>query len=84
MTIVVLDEINHYLLIKYDLIAKAILYFARPLTAGDKDAVANCLSLTKFGMSNTMINFRGEYYEYGESNKVLQLGDLNLSSPLML
>ena len=74
VTVASLDVINQYPFIKNDHIEKAILYFATPLTACDKEVVNACLSLIKFGMANTLTNFKGEYYEYGGSLDAAQRG----------
>lgn len=72
-TITSLDVPSQYSSVKYDLIEKAILYFAALLTAGDKDTFIYCLSLIKFGMGNTnIIHFKREYFKYGGSLDIEQ------------
>jgi hypothetical protein len=51
--------------IKFDLIKKAIEYYARNITKENKiDKINKCLDLIKFGMNTTLIQFCGVYYLY--------------------
>lgn len=76
-----MDTISQYLSIKYDLIEEAILYFASPLTVGNKDTVTDCLSHIRLEMGKILVDLGGKYFGYGgiwmQSNKVLYLGDMH-------
>ena len=43
---------------------KAVIFFARKLTAKTKKTINICLKLIHFGISSTLIYFDREYYEY--------------------
>ena len=58
------DAINMYPYIKLTTIRKALILFARKLTAETKNTINLCLELIHFGMSSTFISIDGEYYEY--------------------
>ena len=64
VTIASVDAINMYPSIKLATIRKAVIFFAKKLTAETKKTINLCLELIHFGMSSTLISFDGEYYEY--------------------
>ena len=63
-TIASVDTINMYPSIKLATIWKAVIFFARKLTAETNKTINLCLELIHFGMSYTLISFDCEYYEY--------------------
>ena len=54
---------------KLSTIKKAVIFFARKITAATKKTINLCLELTRFGTSSTLISFDGEYYEYPGGEK---------------
>ena len=64
MTIASVDAINMYPLIKLSTIRKAVIFFARKLTAETKKTINLCLEIICFGMSSTLIYFDSKYYTY--------------------
>ena len=61
--------------IKFDLIKKAIEYFASNITDKNEiEKVNKCLDLIKFGMSTTLIQFCGVYYLYDGDKEVEDRG----------
>ena len=71
VTIASVDAINMYPSIKLAAIRKAVIFFARKLTAATKKTINLCLELIHFEMSSTLISFDGKYYKYhgGEREK---------------
>ena len=63
-TIASVDAIKMYPSIKLSTFRKAVIFFARKITAETKKTINLCLELIRFGMSSTLISFDGEYYEY--------------------
>ena len=63
------DAINMYPSIKISTIKKAMILFARKLTAATKKTINLCLELIRFIMSSTLISFDGEYYKYHGGKK---------------
>ena len=64
-----------YPLIKFDLIRKAVEYYARNITDENEiDKVNKCLNLIKFGMNTTLIQFCGVYYLYDGDKEVEDRG----------
>jgi hypothetical protein len=64
-TIASVDAEAMYPSIKFDLIEKAVKYYARNITdENDLEKVNKCLDLVKFGMNTTLIQFCGVYYLY--------------------
>ena len=60
--------------IKYDLVEKAIYYYAKRLDMMDKQRIKSCLEMIKFGMGNTLLTFMDKYYEYGGEVEVDKRG----------
>ena len=58
------EAINMYPSIKISKIKKAVIFFARKLTAATNKTINICLEIIRFGMRSTIISFDGEYYEY--------------------
>lgn len=50
--------------IKFNLIEKAVKYYAASLNEQDVENVETCLELVKFGMSTTLLTFIDKYYMY--------------------
>ena len=69
MTIASVDAINMYRSIDLSTIKKAVIFFARKLTASTKKTINICLELTQFGMSSTLISFDDKYYKYHGGEK---------------
>ena len=69
VTIASVDVINMYPSIKLATIKKAVRFFARKLTSEVKRTMNLCLDLIQFGMSSTLISFKGEYYKYHGGEK---------------
>ena len=42
----------------------AVSFFATNLPIEEKEKIAKCLRLIKFGMSNTVLTFDGRYFKY--------------------
>ena len=55
--------------IKLSTIKKAVISFARKITAATKKTINLCLDLIRFGMSSTRISFEGDYSEYHGGEK---------------
>ena len=66
-TIVSLDIVSFYPSIKFNVVKKAVQYYSKLLNKKEKKTIDNCLNLIQFGMSNTLITFKDEYYEHGGS-----------------
>jgi hypothetical protein len=61
--------------IKFDVIKKAIEYYARTITDENViDKVNKCLNLIKFSMNTTLIQFCGVYYLYNGDKEVEDRG----------
>ena len=74
-TIISLDIDKMYPSITFQMVHRAVSFFATTLSNEDKDTIAKCLKLIKFGMSNTLLTFQGRYYEYrGMSHDSTQCG----------
>ena len=58
------DAKNMYPSIKLKTTRKAVIFFARKLTAETKKTINLCLELIHFGMGSTLISFDGKYYKY--------------------
>ena len=69
VTIVSVDAINMYHLIKLPKIKKVVRLFAIKITAATKKTINICLELMHFLMNSTLISFDGEYYEYHGGEK---------------
>ena len=59
-TIVSVDAINMYPSIKIATIRKAVILFARKITAATKKTMILCLEIIHFGISSTLISFDSE------------------------
>ena len=70
VTITSLDAVKMYPSVKYQLIERAVQYFARDLDSLSYSKVLACLEFIKFGMGHTFLTFGDKYYEYtaGERN----------------
>jgi hypothetical protein len=53
--------------VKFNQIESAVNHFLRDAPQSKKDLAKRCLEMVKFGMSNTLIQSMGQYYEYGGS-----------------
>jgi hypothetical protein len=74
-TIASVDAEAMYPSIKFDLIKKAVEYYARNITDENEMAkVDKCLELIKFGMNTTLIQFCGVYYLYDGDKDVMDRG----------
>ena len=74
-TIASIDAEAMYPSIKFDLIKKAVEYYARNITDENEiDKVNKCLDLIKFGMNTTLIQFCGVYYLYDGDKEVEDRG----------
>jgi hypothetical protein len=51
--------------IKFVQIERAVNFFLRTAPEEDKEAARKCLEMVKFGMSNCLVQFDGEFWEYG-------------------
>ena len=60
--------------IKYMLVQQAVNYSAKDLTNDEKETIATCLNLIKFGMGNTLLNFGNKYYEYDGARDIEEKG----------
>ena len=64
--------------ITFNVVRRAVSYFAKSLSKSDKRTISVCLDLIKFGMNNTLLTFVDKYYEYGETTdpeeKALTIG----------
>ena len=67
---VLLDVETMYPSIKFNMVYKAVHHYARKLNEDTKTTINRCLEMIKFGMENTLIQFKGKYYEYGGSEDV--------------
>ena len=54
-----------YPLIKFGMIKKAVDFFSKNLKKEEKETIAKCLDMIKFGMSTTFIQFKDQYWLYG-------------------
>jgi hypothetical protein len=61
VTIASFDAIEMYPSIKYKLVEKAVLYFARNSDANSVKKVETCLEMIRFGMGNTLLTFVDKY-----------------------
>jgi hypothetical protein len=81
-TITSFDAEAMYPSIKYQLIEDAIWYYAgstnelneNALREEEMQVIRTCLELLKFSMSNTLIDFDGEYYEYDGDLSLIERG----------
>jgi hypothetical protein len=74
-TITSVDAEVMYPSVKFDLIKKAVEYYARNITNENTiDKVNKCLDLIKFGMNTTLIQFCRVYYLYDVDKEVEDKG----------
>ena len=76
--VVKLDIEAMYPSINYKLVAKAVRYYTRRFSEEEEMRVEAGLDMLKFSMSNCLINFGPEYFQYGKekncSQRVLTIG----------
>ena len=53
--------------ITFNMVKKAINFYAKYLKSEQKDTITECLKMIEFGMGNTLLTFIDQYYEYGGS-----------------
>ena len=74
VTIASFDAVEMYPSIKYKLVEKAVLFFAKDLDSISKRKLGVCLDMIRFGMGNTLLTFVDKYYEYGGEVNVEEKG----------
>jgi hypothetical protein len=62
VTIISLDIEAMYPSIKFKNVQNAVEYFSSGLSERDMDTVNECLELIQFGMENTILTFKNQYY----------------------
>ena len=60
-----IDAEKMYPSIKFGMIKKAVDFFSKNLKKEEKETIAKCLDMIKFGMSTTFIQFKDQYWLYG-------------------
>ena len=56
------------------MIQKVIAYFARNLPNEDNETISTCLEMVRFGMSHTLVQFQGRYFEVGGNESTWERG----------
>ena len=74
VTITSFDAVEMYPSIKYKLVEKAVLFFAKDLDSILKQKLGVCLDMIRFGMGNTLLTFVDKYYEYGGEVNIEEKG----------
>ena len=69
-----IDEEAFYPSVRYKLVEKAVKFFSENLTDEEEDTIKHCLDMIKFGMGNTLITFRDQYYEYDGGREINEKG----------
>ena len=74
VTTISLDIEAMYPSITFNMVRKAIEFFAKNLNDEQKVIITDCLKMIEFGMGNTLITFKDRYYEYGGSTNIEERG----------
>jgi len=74
VTTISLDIEAMYPSITFNMVRKAIEFFAKKLNDEQKIIIKDCLKMIGFGMGNTLITFKDKYYEYGGSTNIEERG----------
>jgi hypothetical protein len=69
-----LDIESFYPSVTFQLVQKVVTFYAQKLPMKDKLVVCQCLNAIHFGMANTLLQFRGQYFEYDGDKNVLDKG----------
>ena len=69
-----IDAEAFYPSVRYKLVEKAVKFFSENLTDEEEDTIKHCLDMIKFGMGNTLITFRDQYYEYDGGREINEKG----------
>ena len=73
-TIASVDAESMYPSIKFSLITKAVLYYAKGLDEDDLFQVQMCLRYLKFGMGATLISYQDRFYLYDGDKPIEEKG----------
>ena len=63
-TIASIDAKTMYPLVRFEHIKQAVDFFSRGISEEDKRTINRCLEMVKFGMANTIVTFKDEYWDY--------------------
>lgn len=74
VTVISLNIKAMYPSMTFNMVAKAINLLSRKFKIEKKEIIEDCLRMIKFGMGNTLLNFAGKYYKYGDSIDISQQG----------
>eukprot|EP00957_Ditylum_brightwellii_P057457 4356342-Ditylum_brightwellii.AAC.1 len=75
VTLMLLDIVNMYPLVRVKLICKALNHYAKNLPATTRETIDLCMDIVQFGMKSTLIQFRGQYFVYQGAAKGKELSD---------
>ena len=74
VSITSIDAEKMYPSIKFNMIRKAVEYFARSVSKEEKRTIRRCLEMIKYGMATTFIQFQDSYWIYGGMIEVDEKG----------
>eukprot|EP00957_Ditylum_brightwellii_P189829 14451789-Ditylum_brightwellii.AAC.1 len=75
VTLMLIDIVNMYPLVRVKLIHKALNHYAKNLPATTRETIDLCMYIAQFGMKSTLIQFRGQYFVYQGAAKGKELSD---------
>ena len=75
VTLMSLDIVNMYPLVRVKLIRKVLSHYARNLPDAAKETINMCMDIVQFGMKSTLIQFKGKYYVYKGAAKGKELSE---------
>ena len=73
-TVLTMDIVAIFPSVKFRMIQKAQNYFVRNTSESDKQQVKLALEIVRFGMTNTFIQFKDQYWLYGGNRPVNEKG----------
>eukprot|EP00957_Ditylum_brightwellii_P129999 9914861-Ditylum_brightwellii.AAC.1 len=79
ITVMSLDIVNMYPLVRVKLIRKALNHYAKDLAGEAKNTINQCMDIAQFGMKITLIQFREKYFVYHRAAKEGELADKDVA-----